>query len=237
MFRLKSARIARGHSARSRVLSGFVTALLVTSACVAGRRSTRPPARPCAPADGERPDCTINYVSDVVVSKSADPASGTAIDHDQNVEYTLTFRNIGTNAGAEAVAVDYTDHLVDVLHDADLVLGPIPSDPSLDAVLDGDTIRITGSVPTGETLTVRYIVAPKAYDQQGDHVLGNVVAVTGAEPVCVPDSPLCTTHEITPPPLATTGAEATWSMILAALALLGGGALLAATGRRRRELA
>lgn len=196
-----------------------------------------PPAE-CAPADGERPDCTINYVSDVVVSKSADPASGTAIDHDQNVEYTLTFRNVGTNAGAEAVAVDYTDHLVDVLDDADLVLGPIPSDPSLDAVLDGDTIRITGSVPTGETLTVRYIVAPKAYDQQGDHVLGNVVAVTGAEPVCVPDSPLCTTHEITPPPpLATTGAEANWSMILAALALLGGGALLAATGRRRRELA
>ncbi|MFD5214162.1 GEVED domain-containing protein [Microbacterium sp. NPDC058345] len=195
-----------------------------------------PPAE-CAPVDGERPDCTINYVSDVVVSKSADPASGTAIDHDQNVEYTLTFRNVGTNAGAEAVAVDYTDHLAGVLDDAVLLLGPIPSDPSVDAVLEGDTIRITGAVATGEVVTVRYIVAPKAYDEQGDHMLGNVVAVTGADPVCVPDSPLCTTHEITPPPpLATTGAEANWSMILAALALLGGGALLATTGRRRREL-
>ncbi|WP_309127131.1 GEVED domain-containing protein [Microbacterium sp.] len=195
------------------------------------------PPTECAPTDGERPDCTINYVSNVVVSKSADPASGTAIDHDQNVEYTLTFRNVGTNAGAAAVPVDYTDHMAGVLDDAELLLGPIPSDQSVEAVLEGDTIRITGAVATGEVVTVRYIVAPKAYDEQGDHVLGNVLAVTGTDPVCAPDSPLCTTHEITPPPpLATTGAEANWSMLLAALALMLGGGLLAVVSRRRREL-
>lgn len=197
---------------------------------------TEPPAE-CEPVDGERPDCTVNYVSDVVVSKSADPASGTAVAHNQNVTYTLTFRNVGTSQGAAAVPVDYTDHLTDVLDDAALVLGPIPSEDGVQAVRDGETIRITGAVPTGEVVTVTYTVAPKAWDDQGDHVLGNVVAVTGADPICVPDSPLCTTHEITPPPpLAATGAEAAWSMILAALALLVGGGALALIGRRREQL-
>src|SRR5690606_25124671 len=89
-------------------------------------RGAQPPAD-CTPADDERPDCTINFVSDVTVTKTADPASGTAIDHDQDVRYTLTFRNVGTNAGAAAVPVDYTDHLVDVLDDAVITVGPIAS--------------------------------------------------------------------------------------------------------------
>lgn len=199
-------------------------------------RGAQPPAD-CTPADDERPDCTINFVSDVTVTKTADPASGTAIDHDQDVRYTLTFRNVGTNAGAAAVPVDYTDHLVDVLDDAVITVGPIASDGSIEAVQEGDTIRITGAVATGEVVTVDYTVTPKAYDQQGDHLLGNVVAVTGTDPVCAPDSPLCTMHDITPPPpLATTGAETGWSMLLAALALVFGGGLLAMTARRRRPI-
>src|SRR5690606_41798306 len=119
-----------------------------------------------------------------------------------------TRRSSDLNAGAAAVPVDYTDHLVDVLDDAVMAMSPIPSDRSVQAVLADDTIRITGAVPTGEVVTVTYTVTPKAYDEQGDHMLGNVVAVTGTDPICAPDSPLCTTHEITPPPpLATTGAE------------------------------
>ena len=190
----------------------------------------------CTPIDDQRPDCTINFVSNVVVTKSADPASGTDVAYNQNVTYTLTFRNVGTNAGAAAVPVDYTDHLVDVLDDAVLAMTPIPSDHRVQAALAGDTIRITGAVATGEVVTVTYTVTPKAYDEQGDHVLGNVVAVTGTDPVCAPDSPLCTTHDITPPPpLATTGGEIDWSIVLAALALLVGGAgLMLVTSRRRR---
>src|SRR5690606_38318179 len=43
----------------------------------------QPPAD-CTPIDDQRPDCTISFVSNVIVSKSADPASGIAIDHNQN---------------------------------------------------------------------------------------------------------------------------------------------------------
>ena len=38
----------------------------------------------------------------------------------------------------------------------------------------------------------------KAYPEQGDHDLLNVVAPTGQEPACVPGSQLCTEHTVPP---------------------------------------
>ncbi|ALX65989.1 DUF7927 domain-containing protein [Microbacterium sp. XT11] len=195
-----------------------------------------PPAT-CEPTDAERADCTVNPVSNVQVTKSADPASGTTIAYDQRVTYTLTFRNVGTNPAAAPVAVDYTDHLSGVLDDAVLSGAPAASDPSLTAAVQGQAIRITGTVATGDVVTVTYTVAPKAYDEQGDHVLANVVAQTGEEPICVPDSQLCTTHELTPPPpLAATGGEVAASLLAAMMALLIGGGIFLAVSRRRRSV-
>ncbi|WP_460783271.1 DUF7927 domain-containing protein [Microbacterium tumbae] len=207
-----------------------------------------PPEGPCVPTDDERPDCTYNHVSDVTVAKSSDPESGSKVNPGEEVTYTLTFTNRGTNPGAADVAVDYTDYMVDVLDDATLTAGPTVSNGNLTAVAEGDSIRITGAVPTGATYTVTYTVKVKAYNKQGNHELGNVVAITGEEPVCVPDSPLCTEHEVPEPPtpgtppgpggfLPNTGAEISVSVILAALLLLGAGGGLVIAGRRRKTAA
>ncbi|MDP3949171.1 MAG: hypothetical protein Q8Q19_00785 [Microbacterium sp.] len=195
------------------------------------------PATDCVPADDERPDCTVNHVSNVVVTKSADPSSGTKVAQGEKVTYTLTFRNVSANADAEDVAVDYTDHMADVLDDATLTGTPISSDAAVTATAVSDTIRVVGAVASGETVTVTYAVTVKAYTDQGDHHLGNVVAIAGEDPICAPDSMLCTNHEVEEPdPLATTGGDIAWPAVWAALLLLiGGGTLLMI--RKRRETA
>lgn len=188
----------------------------------------------CVPTEGQRPDCTVNHVSDVSVVKSSDPESGTQVDPGEEITYTLTFTNHSANTDADAAEIDYTDHMANVLDDADLTEEASTSHENLTAATEGDTIRVTGSVPSGETYTVTYTVTVKEYSDQGDHELGNVVAITGEEPVCVPDSPLCTDHEVPPPPmggtspdLPGTGAPISAVVVLAAL-LLGAGVLVTA---------
>ncbi|MDN5725546.1 MAG: hypothetical protein L0G99_06375 [Propionibacteriales bacterium] len=206
---------------------------------------TTPPSK-CVPQDGQLPDCTVNYVSDVTVVKSSNPDSGTEVEPGQEVTYTLTFTNGSTNPEAKPAEIDYTDRMVDVLDDADLIAGPTVSNEALTAVAADGTIRVTGAIPSRQVYTVTYTVKVKAYDEQGNHQLGNVVAVTGGDPVCAPGSPLCTNHEVPPPPappvtppggnLAKTGAEVSAMVLGAALFLLlaGGGMLVAA---RRRHAA
>ncbi|MFB8893433.1 DUF7927 domain-containing protein [Microbacterium plantarum] len=199
-----------------------------------------PPAE-CVPANDERADCTVNHVNDVVVVKSSDPRSGSEVNPGDEVTYTLTFRNTSADPDAAPAAVDYTDYMADVLDDATLTSGPATSNEDLQAVTEGDTIRITGAVPTGETYTVTYTVKVKDRADQGNHHLGNVVAITGEEPVCAPDSPLCTQHDVppappvqTPPNLAVTGGQISAMVIITALALLAAGGVLVVTRRRRK---
>ncbi len=193
-----------------------------------------PPAT-CEPADGERADCTVNHVSNVVASKSSDPASGTTLPQGEPVTYTLTFENVSTNPDAAPAAIDYTDHLVDVLDDATLSGEPDSSDGAVGATLDGDTLRVAGQIASGATITVTYTVVGKAYSEQGNHTLGNVIAITGEEPVCAPGSPLCTSHELTPPPpLAVTGGDIAWTAACVGLGLLILGAGVHLITRRRR---
>jgi uncharacterized repeat protein (TIGR01451 family) len=197
------------------------------------------PAEECAPVDPERPDCTVNHVSNVIASKSSDPESGTEVAQGRQVTYTLTFENVSANPDAAPAPIDYTDHMVDVLDDATLTAEPVASDAGLTAVVDGDVIRITGGVAAGATATVSYTVTVKAYDEQGDHHLGNVVAVTGEDPTCAPGSGLCTEHELVAPapPLLPTGGTIAWLAVLGGLLLLlaGGGAIL--LSRRRNAAA
>lgn len=201
------------------------------------------PPNECVVAEGELPDCTVNHVSDVEVTKSADPDSGTEVDPGEVVTYTLTFTNISTNTEADPAEVDYTDHLADVLDDAELTSAAVSSDPALAVTSAAESIRIVGALGAGEVVTVTYAVTVVDYDDQGDHVLGNVVAVTGEEPVCAPGSDLCTEHPVTDPPaggalpptdpLPSTGANQIGLWVLAALGAIGAGIALLGAGRRR----
>lgn len=200
-----------------------------------------PPAA-CAPTDEERPDCTVNHVSNVVPSKSSDPASGTEVAQGDVVTYTLTFENVSTNPDAAPATIDYTDHMAGVLDDATLTGAPVSSSGDLTAAVSGgNTIRVTGAVATGDTVKITYSVTVKAHDGAGDHVLGNVVAVTGEEPLCAPGSTLCTTHRVTPPivpmpPLAITGGDiAWWTIAIGLVLLMAGGGVLLFRRRRNRE--
>jgi len=192
------------------------------------------PPEECVPTNDQRPDCTVNPVSNVVVTKSANPTSGTQVAQGQRVTYTLTFRNVSNNPAAADVPVDYTDHLVDVLDDATLTQGPQASTAALTATAAGQTIRIVGAIGSGDTVTVTYAVTVKDWAAQGNHSLGNVVAVTGTTPICVPGNGLCTTHPLTEPdPLAITGGEVAAWVVLTGIALLMGGGVLLLVRRRR----
>ncbi len=203
---------------------------------------TVPPTE-CIPTDDLRPDCTVNHVHDVSVTKSSDPTSGSAVSPGEDVTYTLTFTNTSLNPAAEATLIDYTDHMSDVLDDATLTAGPTTSHEDLSATIEADTLRIVGSVPSGESYTVSYTVTVKAYDAQGDHHIANVVAITGEEPVCAPESVLCTEHNVPAPPiqddpsLPITGGTISAGVLLAALALLITGGVLMSAARRRNVVA
>lgn len=122
--------------------------------------------------------------SGLVQTKTVDPASGTSVQAGQEVTYTLTFENIGR----AAATVDTSDDLTGVIDDAALIAGPSVVGP-LTATLNGagDKIDIGGTVPAGQTRTVTYTVKVKAFADQADHILGNVLACqTGSAPDCEP---------------------------------------------------
>src|SRR5690606_28356014 len=135
--------------------------LLVNAACV--------PVDDALDADAA---CDVVQVpaAALIMSKSVDPADGTAVHAGQQVTYTLSFENVGQ----APATVDALDDLTGVLDDAVLTDGPT-ADTGLDAVLTGQEIEITGEVQVGETLTVSYTVVVNAYADQTDHRLGNVL--------------------------------------------------------------
>lgn len=179
-------------------------------------------------------DCTENYVSDVTAAKTSDPKPGSPVHVGQTVTYLLTFTNKSESAAAAPSTVDYTDHLADVLDDAQLVSGPTVSNSSLQATVTANAIRITGSVPPGESYTVSYAVKVKPYQEQGNHRLLNILGLSDASPHCVSDSPLCTGHPATPT-LPNTGSTAEDPALSAITLLVLGGALVLISVKARRR--
>ena len=119
--------------------------------------------------------------------KSVDPANGTSVSEGQVLTYTLIFENVGP----AAATVNTFDDLSDVADDAVLDTASITADAGLVATPNaaGDRIDITGTVPTGGTLTVTYQVTVKAYADQGDHVVTNALACEPGDPQpCDPTS-------------------------------------------------
>ncbi|WP_309106107.1 hypothetical protein [Arthrobacter sp.] len=178
---------------------------------------------------------TTHYVSDLTVTKSVDPASGTTVSAGKQLTYTLTFKNTGTGP----FAVDYTDLIAGVLDDADVTTAPVSSDPALAAsAIANGAFTITGELAADRTVTVTYTVQVKADGARGDNTLANFLFKTGGQPAaaCGTGDPLCTTNPISTPaapaPLANTGATVTGAALLALLALLTGTVLV--TIRRRQ---
>lgn len=188
------------------------------------------------PGGTTRNRSTTHYVSDLTVTKSVDPATGTAVSAGKQLTYTLTFKNTGTGP----FAVDYTDLIAGVLDDADVTKAPVSSDPALAAsAIANGAFTITGELAAGQTVTVTYTVQVKADGARGDNTLANFVFKTGGQPAaaCATGDPLCTTNPInTPPapaPLADTGATVTGAALFALLALLTGTVLVSF---RRRQI-
>jgi len=176
--------------------------------------------------DGDDGDhCTHNPVGDVSPAKTVDPASGSTVGVGDRVTYTLSFHNTGRGAAQ----VDYTDHLADVLDDAELTGSPTASFGLLaTGPIDG-LLHVTGTVAPGATGTVTYVVTVRGHGR-----LTNLLTTIDTRPpdTCVPTDPLCTDNPVTEPPLAVTGAPALGLVSVALWAMLAGGWLLVAIRRR-----
>ncbi|WP_157973785.1 DUF7927 domain-containing protein [Desertihabitans aurantiacus] len=147
----------------------------------------------------EGEDCTFNPVSDITVSKSVDPATGSEVQQGDELSYTLTFTNTGAGEGV----VDHTDHMAGVLDDATVTEFPTPSEDVLTVAEGDDQYTVQGTLAAGQTVTVSYTVQVRDWDEQGDHRLVNFVTPTGQESPagaeCVEGSELCTENPVQEP--------------------------------------
>jgi fimbrial isopeptide formation D2 family protein len=196
------------------------------------------------------PDCTTNPVTDLVVTKSVNPASTTPVLPGQTLNYTLSFDN---SLGKAPASVNYTDDLSKTLDDATVTTPPASrSGLTVSSVSGAGTFTITGTVAAGASATVTYQVRVNSPDL-GDHRLDNYLVPTGTTPppACLVSDPDCTTNPVHIPPgrgpssdndgeLAQTGLDVnpfTASGIAAGLLLAGALLVVVATrsGRRRRH--
>ncbi|PJJ71361.1 putative repeat protein (TIGR01451 family) [Diaminobutyricimonas aerilata] len=145
------------------------------------------------------PDCTENPVSQILDSKTSDPADGATVLENQVVTYTLTFSNTGEAEGPVA----RTDSLVAVLDDADITSGPTVSDAALTAVLDGTSLVVTGDLQPDQTVTVTYAATVRPDGERGDNTLVNHLLKPGEIPgdECVEGDDDCTVQRV---PLITS---------------------------------
>jgi len=135
-------------------------------------------------AGGEVEDYPV-LLSASKVTKTSDPASGTAVAPGDTVTYTLAV----VNTGDVDVTTTITDDLSGVLDDATLASGPtIAPAGTGSATITGETLTWTGTLGPGATATITYAVTVGSTADRSDHRLTN--AVTGAQ---------CPTPAITDP--------------------------------------
>ncbi|WP_295100924.1 isopeptide-forming domain-containing fimbrial protein [uncultured Microbacterium sp.] len=151
------------------------------------------------------PATTTNPVNEpgFSVSKSAAPASSTAIDPGAVVTYTVT----GVNTGETVLdPVDIRDDLSDVLDDAgfnDDAIALVDGSPASAPQLVGETLSWTGALGIGETVTITYSVTVNA--DAGGGTLENSVTGGATPPGGVP--PIETPPAVTVNPINEPGFE------------------------------
>ncbi|WP_158277250.1 DUF7507 domain-containing protein [Serinibacter arcticus] len=139
--------------------------------------------------------------SELNITKTSTPPSGTLLELGQTVTYSITLSNINGTAPA---AVDQTDDLTAVLDDAEITSAPVVSAGSpltIAPVTDG-SFRITGLIPAGGESTITYAVTVND-PATGDGVLTNYVIPTGTTPPasCETGDTTCTSHPVADPSL------------------------------------
>lgn len=160
----------------------FTYTVKVTSAGNHELRNTASIPPGLCPAGGpECSDTIITLLPHVVAAKSSDPASGTAAAAGDVITYTLTYTNDGLAPGV----VDSTDDLTDVLDDATITAGAIISSPNVSIAVTGNTMRVTGPIGVGETVTVTYGVTVKPDGQRRNDLVGNVLIPDDGTGSCV----------------------------------------------------
>lgn len=138
--------------------------------------------------------------SGFTISKSADPASGTAVSAGDTVTYTITGTNTGDTDLDPARIVDDLSGVLDSAAYNDDVTADRGS-----AAVSGTTLTWTGDVPRGESVTIRYSVTVDAGVEKA--LLHNVVTGTATPQIPVdPANPGGRTTPGTPivPPAAET---------------------------------
>lgn len=200
----------------------------------------------CAP-NGKGPASCASLttpLAKIEIDKQSDPASGGEVEIGDDIAYTLTFTNVGPGAGQ----IQHTDHLADVLDDADLTRGP-SSRSATAALVTPETIAVTGEIAGQSTSTVTYSVRVNG---DGDGRLENFLVRTGTVPprACLAATntadTACTVSTVAErdetggeagdendsaggrddSPLPSTGGPATLAMLLAAALSVGTGIML-----------
>lgn len=141
------------------------------------------------------PPAVVTPLPYVTPTKSATPAAGGAVQPGDLITYSLTWHNGGQTAGV----VDSTDDLSDVLDDAVVVEEPTSTSAAVTATRTASTLRVVGTIPAGDTVTVTYQVRAKPSGQHGNNRIGNLLTqdspqVDCSTTPCTPVPPASTTH-------------------------------------------
>lgn len=133
---------------------------------------------------------TEHPLSSFTLTKSSNPASGSAVESGGTITYTLT----GTNTGATDLdPVVITDDLSQVLNNT-VIEGPLTSTVGQTPTITGTTLNWSGNLPVGQSVVISYTVRINANVPPAT-VLNNTVSGTATPPTGPP---------IIPPPVTTT---------------------------------
>ena len=163
------------------------------------------PTGPSVPGEPIVPPTSITehpvLGSGFTISKSADPASGTAVEAGDTITYTITGTNTGDTVLDPAEIVDDLSGVFDSATYNDDVTADRGT-----VSLTGDTLTWTGSLPKGAAVTIRYTVTVDAGVESA--LLRNVATGEGTPRIPVdptdPDGPTRPGTPLTPPPAETT---------------------------------
>ena len=125
--------------------------------------------------------CTVNVPisqTELQVSKTSNPVSGSTVVAGQTVTYTLTAKNSGD---IDLTNVTLTDDLASVLPYADLASGPTASPNSGNISTANNKVTWTGDLAANQTVTVTYSVKVHS-DLDKSDILKNQVTGSATDP-------------------------------------------------------